>query len=91
VYVVGSIIQAVVMLTGIAGDAEQVDASAVGYVLAFLLGATGFGILAISYARRAGLGTRGMLIGLCGAPVVLGSVLVILPAILEALALLSGP
>jgi hypothetical protein len=33
VYVVGSITQAVVMLTGVAGDAEQVDASAVGYVL----------------------------------------------------------
>jgi hypothetical protein len=55
VYVVGSIVQAVIMLAGVAGDAEQVDASAIGYVLAMLLGATGFGILAISYARRAGL------------------------------------
>ena len=36
VYVVGSIAQAVVMLTGVAGDAEQLDASAVGYVLAVL-------------------------------------------------------
>jgi hypothetical protein len=90
VYVVGSITQAVVMLTGVAGDAEQVDAASVGYVLAFLLGAGGFGILAISYARRAGLGARVMLIGVCGAPVVLGSVLVILPAILRAAGLLSG-
>jgi hypothetical protein len=91
VYVVGSITQAVVMLLGVAGNAEQVDASAVGYVLAFPLAATGFGILATSYARRAGLGARVMLIGVCGAPVVLGSVLVILPAILRALGLLSGP
>jgi hypothetical protein len=91
VYVVGSITQAVVMLLGVAGDAEQVDASAVGYVLAFLLAATGFGILATSYARRAGLGARVLLIGVCGAPVVLGSVLVILPAILRAVGLLSGP
>jgi len=91
VYVVGSIAQAVVMLTGVAGDAEQVDAAAVGYVLAFGLAATGFGILAISYARRAELGTRVMLIGVCGAPVVLGSVLVLLPAILRAVGLLSGP
>jgi hypothetical protein len=91
VYVVGSITQAVVMLTGVAGAAEQVDASAVGYVLAFLLGATGFGILATSYARRAGLGARVMLIGVCGAPVVLGGVLVVLPAILRAVGLLSGP
>jgi hypothetical protein len=90
VYVVGSIIQAGVMLTGVAGDAEQVDAAAVGYVLAFLLGATGFGILAVSYARRAGLGARAMLIGVCGAPVLLGSVLVLLPAILRAVGLLSG-
>lgn len=91
VYVVGSITQAVVMLTGVAGDAEQVDASAVGYVLAFLLGATGFGILAISCARRAGLGARVLLVGVCGAPVVRGSVLVILLAILRAVGLLSGP
>jgi hypothetical protein len=91
VYVAGSILQAVVMLTDVAGDAEQVDASAVGYVLAFLLGATGFGILATSFARRADLGRRVLLVGVCGAPVVLGSVLVILPAILRAVGLLSGP
>jgi hypothetical protein len=91
VYVVGSITQAVVMLTGVAGDAEEVDALSVGYVLAFLLAATGFGILSTSYARRAGLSARVMLIGVCGAPVVLGSVLVILPAILRAVGLLSGP
>jgi hypothetical protein len=91
VYGVGSMIQAVVMLTGVAGDAEQLDASSVGYVLAFLLAATGFGILATSYARRAGLGWRVMLIGLCGGPVVLGGVLVLLPAILRAVGLLPGP
>ncbi len=91
VYVGGSITQAVVMLTGVAGDAERVDASAVGYVLAFLLGAAGFGILAISYARRAGLGVRVALVGVLGAPVVLGGIFVILPAILRAVGLLSGP
>ena len=90
VYVVGSIAQAVVMLLGVACDAEQVDASAVGYVVAILLAATGFGSLATSYARRAGLGARVMLIGVCGAPVVLGSVLVLLLAILRAVGLLSG-
>jgi hypothetical protein len=88
VYVVGSIAQAVVMLTGVAGDAEQLDATAVGYVLAFLLAATGFGILATSYARRAALGARVLLVGVFGAPVVLGSVFVLLPAILRAVGLL---
>ncbi|NEK56588.1 hypothetical protein GCU56_01700 [Geodermatophilus sabuli] len=91
VYVAGSITQAVVMLAGSAGDAEQVDAASVGYVLAMLLGAAGFGVLAISYARRAALGRRVMLIGVCGAPVVLGSVFLGLPAILRAVGLLSGP
>jgi hypothetical protein len=90
VYVVGSIIQAVVMLTGVAGDAGQVDAASVGYVLGFLPAAAGFGILAISYARRAGLGRRVVLIGVLGAPVALGTVLVVLPAILAAVGLLSG-
>ena len=89
-YVVGSITQAVVMLTGLAGDADQIDVAAVGYVVAFLLAATGFGILAVSYARRAGLSRRVMWIGACGAPLVLGSVLVILPAILGAVGLLSA-
>jgi hypothetical protein len=89
-YVAGSITQAVVMLTGLAGEADQIDASALGYVLAFLLAAAGFGILAASYARRAGLSRRVLWIGACGAPLVLGSVLVILPAILRAVGLLSG-
>ncbi len=89
VYVVGSITQAFVMLFGIAGDADQIDALSVAYVIAFLLAATAFGILAISHARRAALGTRVKLIGACGAPVVLGGVLVVLPAILRAVGLLS--
>jgi hypothetical protein len=90
VYVVGSITQAFVMLAGIAGDADQVDAASVAYVLAFMLAAAGFGILATSHARRAGLGTRMEVIGACGAPLVLGGVLVILPAILRAAGVLSA-
>lgn len=90
VYVVGSITQAFVMLAGIAGDADQIDAGSVAYLLAFMLAAAGFGILATSHARRAGLGTRIKVIGACGAPLVLGSVLVILPAILRAAGLLSA-
>ncbi|MGA9747843.1 MAG: hypothetical protein WBQ50_10360 [Nocardioides sp.] len=89
VYVAGSITQAFVMLAGIAGDGDQIDAWSVAYVIAFLLAATAFGILAISHARRAALGTRVKVIGACGAPVVLGGVLVVLPAILRAVGLLS--
>ena len=70
---------------------RTIDGPAVGYLVAMLLGATGFGILAISYARRAGLGARVALIGSCGAPVVLGGVLVVLPAVLRAVGLLPAP
>jgi hypothetical protein len=90
VYVAGSLAQAVAMLTGVAGDADRLDLASVGYVLAFLVAAAGFGVLALSYARRAGLGKRQVLLGVCGAPLVLGSVLVALPALLRATGLLSG-
>jgi len=90
VYVAGSVVQAFVMVAGIAGDPDQVDAGSVAYALAFLLAATGLGILAISHSRRAGLRTRFKVIGVCGAPLVLGSVLIILPAILRAVGVLSA-
>jgi hypothetical protein len=90
VYVLGSIAEAVAMLTGVAGDADRLDAASVGYVVAFLLGAGGFGILATSHARRAGLDTRVKVVGACGAPVVLGTVLVLLPALLRSVGLLSA-
>lgn len=90
VYVSGSMIEAFLMLTGIAGDVDRLDVRSVGYVLAFLVAATGFGILAVSHARRAALGTHVKVIGACGAPLVLGSVLVVLPAILRAWGLLSA-
>jgi hypothetical protein len=90
VYVLGSIAEALAMLTGIAGDADRIDVASVGYVIAFLLGATGFGVLATSHARRAALDTRVKLVGACGAPLVLGTVLIILPAFLRSLGLLSA-
>jgi hypothetical protein len=90
VYVAGSLVQAVGMLTGVAGDAERVDLASVGYVLAFLLAAAGFGVLVHSYVERAGLGKREALIGVCAAPLVLGSILVALPAVLRATGPVSG-
>ncbi|WGX94549.1 hypothetical protein [Nocardioides sp. L-11A] len=89
IYVAGSLAQAVAMLTGMAGDAERLDLASAGYVLAFLLAAAGFGLLAFSYAGRAGLGKREVLLGICGAPLVLGSILVVLPMLLRATGLLS--
>jgi len=90
VYVAGSLVQAVAMLTGVAGDAERLDLASAGYVLAFLLAAAGFGLLAFSYSRRAHLGRREVLLGVCGAPLLLASILFVLPALLRAAGLLSG-
>jgi hypothetical protein len=89
IYVLGSLTQAVVMMAGIAGDARRIDAASVGYVFAFLLATAGFGVLAISYARRASLGKRELIMGICGAPLVLGSILVVLPALLKAAGVLE--
>ncbi len=90
VYVAGSLVQAVAMLTGVAGDAARLDLASAGYVIAFLLAAAGFGVLAFSYSRRAHLGRREALLGVCGAPLLLASILVVLPALLRMAGLLSG-
>jgi hypothetical protein len=90
VYVAGSLVQALAMFTGVAGDAERLDLASAGYVLAFLLAAAGFGLLAFSYAKRARLGRREVVLGVCGAPLVLGSILVVLPALLRTTGLLSS-
>jgi hypothetical protein len=90
VYVLGSVVQALVMVAGLAGDPDEVDAAAVTYVVLFGLAAAGFGVLAFSYARRARLGKREMLLGAVGAPVVLAGVLVVLPTILAAAGLLPS-
>jgi hypothetical protein len=90
IYVLGSLAQAVAMMAGIAGDSGRIDAASVGYVLAFLLATAGFGVLATSYARRASLGKRELIVGVCGAPLVLGSILVALPDLLKAAGLLES-
>lgn len=86
-YALGSIAQAVVLLmNGGAG----LDAASVAYVSAFLAAATGFGVLAVSYTRRNGLGRSVIVLGVLGAPVMLGSILVALPALLRAVGLLQS-
>ncbi|WP_156393472.1 MULTISPECIES: hypothetical protein [unclassified Nocardioides] len=87
IYVLGSLVQAVLMLTGQAGDADRIDGAAVAYVALFALAAVGFGVLAVSYARRAGLGNKELALGAIGAPILLGGLLVALPALLVALGL----
>lgn len=78
------------MLSGRAGGPDEVDLAGIAYVVFFLLAAAGFGILALSYSRRHAMGWRNALLGILGAPVVLGLVLLVVPALLTALGLLPA-
>jgi hypothetical protein len=83
-YAVGSVVEAVGMLTGLRGDAGDVTFAGVVYVLFFILGAAGYSVLAASFARRFRVGRSAMLIGLFAAPVALGLLLVAIPMLLVA-------
>ncbi|GAA2119367.1 hypothetical protein GCM10009780_79180 [Actinomadura alba] len=90
VYALGSVVQAVGMAAGLTGTADQIDVAGVGYVLFFLLLAAGYGVLAISYSRRFGLRKGVALLGVLGAPVVLGLILLAVPTLLAALGLMPA-
>jgi hypothetical protein len=87
-YVAGSLVEAVAFAAGLAGDRGDLTPRSVAYVLFFLLAAAGFGVLAVSYARRQRSPRRLLAWGALGAPLVLGSLLVVIPAILAAVGLL---
>ncbi|GAA1455017.1 hypothetical protein [Nocardiopsis tropica] len=90
-YAAGSVVQVVGMVSGLVGGVDQIDAAGVGYVLLFLLAAAGFGILAVSHSRRNGLRKGFAVLGVLGAPAVLGLVLLAVPALLAALGLMPAP
>jgi hypothetical protein len=85
VYALGSVAQALGMVLGLTGSADQVDLAGVAYVTFFLTAAVGWSVLAVSYSKRHALGWIPAVIGVLAAPVVLGLVLVAMPALLTAL------
>ena len=87
-YCLGSLVQAVGMLTGAVGNADDVDRRSVGYLVLFLVAAAGYGVLAVSFLRRYELGWREALVGALGAPVVLAALLVAIPLLLVLLGLM---
>ncbi|MGW0432466.1 hypothetical protein ACWDV4_07955 [Micromonospora sp. NPDC003197] len=91
VYAVGSVAQAVGMVSGLAGTANQIDIAGIGYVLFFLVLAIGYGVLTISYSRRFGLRKGVAVLGVLGAPVVLGVILLAIPTLLAAIGLMPTP
>jgi hypothetical protein len=90
-YALGSVAEAVGMVSGLVGSADQIDAAGVGYVLIFLAAAVGYGVLAVSYSRRHGAGKGPAILGALLAPAVLGLVLLGLPTLLGAMGLLPPP
>ncbi|MEP9383807.1 hypothetical protein [Nocardioides sp. KR10-350] len=84
VYAAGAVLEAVAMLLGLIGGADRIDALSVGYVLFFIAGAAGFGVLGVSWSRRHAQRRSRAALGLVAAPLVLGTLLVGVPALLTA-------
>lgn len=90
-YSVGNIVIAVGTLTGLLEPSAAWEASggvtgrSVGYLFFFLVAAPLFGALAVSYQRRVRPGRAAVVAGVAGAPLLLGSVLVAVPALLAAM------
>jgi hypothetical protein len=90
VYGVGSAAQAIGIASGLTGSADQIDLAGVAYVLFFLVVATGYGVLAISYSRRFRLRKGVAVLGTLGAPVALGAILLAVPMLLTALGVMPA-
>jgi hypothetical protein len=90
VYAVGSAVQAIGLATGLLGDPDVVDAAGVAYVLFFLAAAAGYGVLAVSYARRHRTRRATVVLGILGAPAMLALLLVAGPALLAALGVMPS-
>lgn len=91
VYVLGSAVEAAGMGLGLIGGADQIDTVSVAYLVFFLVAAAGYGVLAISYSRRHPHGKGLVILGVLGAPALLGLLLLAIPALLAAVGLLPGP
>jgi hypothetical protein len=89
-YVLGSLAEAAGIGLGLMGSTDQLTVRSVAYVIFFLSLAAGYGVLTVSYQRRHGLRRGVAVLGVVGAPVLLGAVLVAVPAVLAALGLMPG-
>ncbi|MFD6948642.1 hypothetical protein A6A08_18025 [Nocardiopsis sp. TSRI0078] len=91
VYALGSVVQALGMVSGLTGGADQVDAAALSYLLFFLVFAAGYGALALSHSRRHRTRPGPAVLGVLGAPVVLALILLVAPALLACAGLMPTP
>ena len=84
-YSAGNIVELVVLLLA---DPGAIEPRSLAYMAFFLAGAAGYGALAVSYSRRTHAKRSHALLGVVGAPLVLGALLVAAPAALTAIGLL---
>ena len=89
-YCVGSIVEAIGMLTGVGGDPADLTSRSVGYLVLFLFAAAGYGVLGLSFSRRYDTGRREALIGVLGGPIVVGILLVGIALLLGSLGLMPA-
>lgn len=89
-YSLGSVVEAIGMLTGLSGSADQITVRSVAYVAFFALGAIGYGVLARSFSQRYQVQRSAVVLGVLGAPLLLGLLLGVIPALLVALGLLPA-
>ena len=89
-YVIGGVVQAVGMVSGLTGSANQIDVAGVAYPAFFLTAAMSWGVLAISYSRRHALDWGAAVLGVLAAAVVLGLLLVAMPELLTTLGLMPS-
>lgn len=90
VYSLGNVAEMLAIMSGLTGSPDMVNPKTLAYVLFFLVFAAPAGVLAISFTRRYALPRRYVLLGALGAPVILGGLLLGLPALLAALGLFPG-
>lgn len=71
-------------------DPGGIESASLAYLVFFLAAAVGFGVLAVSYSRRTHAGRAHAVLGVLGAPLVFGALLVGAPAALSAMGLLPS-
>jgi hypothetical protein len=86
-YSAGSVVELAGMLVS---DPGEIGLAGLAYIGFFLAGAAGYGALAMSYSRRTHARRSHAVLGVLGAPLVLGALLVAAPAALTAMGLLPS-
>ena len=90
IYALGTIGEAVAMATGLAGSPDEIDAAGVAYLIGTVFFAACFGVVAVSYSRRASWRPLPLVVGLLGAPILLVGLLVLAPTLLVLLGIMPS-